>query len=501
MPTALISVSDKTGIVEFAQELQKNGWTFLASGTTAQHLRDHKISITEISTYTQSPEMLGGRVKTLHPAIHAGILARATAADQKELKARNWQAIDLVVVNLYPFIQTIAKPDITFAQAIEQIDIGGVALIRAAAKNHERVTLICDPKDYEKISQEIQQGEITADTRKKLAIKGFAVTSHYDASIAHFFQDAETTPWQLNLFPIQKLRYGENPHQSATLYNYSPIEGPLGGKLLQGKELSYNNLLDLDAAWKTAVSFSQPTVCIVKHVSPCGIASANQLSKAFELALACDPISAFGGVIACNQPFDEAMANSLGKLFVECIAAPAFTEEAKKILQQKTQCRLLEIPTLALNPIFELRSINHGVLYQTLDQGDPQNTSWKIVTDRKPTDEEWNALHFAWQACQSVKSNAIILAKNTATIGIGGGQPNRIDCVKIALRRAGDDAKGCVMASDAFFPFADCVELAAQAGISAIVHPGGSIRDQESIAAADAAGITMAITGVRHFRH
>jgi len=495
MPCALLSVSDKTGIVEFATGLHQAGWKLLASGSTAKLLREHHLLVTEVADYTQSPEMLGGRVKTLHPAIHGGLLARSTTADRKELLDKGWDYIDLVAVNLYPFEQTIAKPNVSLEEAIEQIDIGGVALIRAAAKNHERVILVCDPNDYKLVLNKT----VDAELRKQLAIKGFALTSYYDAAISAYLSPEKSLA--LTLYPQQKLRYGENPHQTATLYSYTPQGGPLGGKILQGKELSYNNLLDLDAAWKAAISFTRPTVCIVKHLSPCGIASSDNLADAYRLALAADTVSAFGGIIATNKPFDEKIAEALDKLFVECIAAPTFTNEAKIILAKRTNCRLLEIPSLRLNPQHEWRSINQGILQQDIDQGDPEKTEWKVVSKRQPTESEWTALRFAWRACQHVRSNAIVLAQAEATVGIGGGQSNRIDCVRMAIERAGEQAKDSAMASDAFFPFSDCVETAAKAGISAVIHPGGSVRDADSIAAADAANMAMVITGVRHFRH
>ncbi len=499
MPRALLSVYDKTGLIEFAQGLHECGWALLASGSTAKILRENGLPVTEVADYTQSPEMLGGRVKTLHPAIHGGLLARDTEADHAELLTMGWDYIDLVAVNLYPFTQTIAKAGVTMEAAIEQIDIGGVTLIRAAAKNFQRVTLVCEPADYSLVLNKIQQNDLQETTRKQLAIKGFAVTSQYDAAITHFLADSETT--QLTVYPQQKLRYGENPHQAATLYSFVPNEGPLGGQLLQGKELSYNNLLDLDAAWKTVLRFTKPTICIVKHLSPCGIASHENLTQAYQAALACDPISAFGGIIASNTVFDETTASALGNLFVECIVAPQFTQSARAILAKRTHCRLLEIPRLTLEPLQEWRSINRGLLCQDLDIGDPTLPAWKVASQRQPTEQERLALMFAWQACQSVRSNAIVLAHGEATIGIGGGQPNRIDCVRIAAERAGENVKGAVMASDAFFPFPDCVELAAQLGVSAIIQPGGSVRDADSIAAADKAKIAMIITGTRHFRH
>jgi phosphoribosylaminoimidazolecarboxamide formyltransferase/IMP cyclohydrolase len=501
MPTALLSVHNKTGLVTFANGLHQLGWTLLASGGTAKLLRDNQIPVTEVADYTRSPEVLGGRVKTLHPAIHGGLLARSTDADQADLNRINADYIDLVAVNLYPFEETIAKPDVTLADAIENIDIGGVTLIRAAAKNHERVTLICDPADYDSVLAEIQSGGLTTDTRRRLAIKGFAATAHYDSAIFAYLGGHAGSPLQMTLHPVQTLRYGENPHQSATLYSYEAGVGPLGGQVLQGKELSYNNLLDLDAAWKGAVSFDRPTICIVKHLSPCGIASADQLADAYRAAFECDKISAFGGVIASNIPFDGATAEALGDLFVECIAAPGFSPEARTVLAKKKNCRLVEMPNTNMEPKYELRSITRGVLRQDVNMGDPANTEWTVVSKRQPTEAEWQALRFAWKACQHVKSNAIVFAQGESTVGIGGGQPNRVDCVRLAAERAGEKSKGAVMASDAFFPFPDSVETGIKAGVTAIVHPGGSVRDADSLAAADAADVAMVVTGVRHFRH
>jgi phosphoribosylaminoimidazolecarboxamide formyltransferase/IMP cyclohydrolase len=509
MPTAILSVYDKSGILDFAQALRSLGWTLLASGGTARLLRDHGCAVTEVADYTGSPEILGGRVKTLHPAIHGGLLARAEPADLAELRAQGWNTIDLVAVNLYPFEQTVAQPTVTLAEAVENIDIGGVTLIRAAAKNFERVTVVCDPHDYAAVLGELQAGGISARTRRRLALKGFQQTAHYDRAIqVYLSQDTtalertESQPlYSLNLHHSQTLRYGENPHQSADLYSEAPDVGPLGGEVLQGKELSYNNLLDLDAAWRAALSYERPTICIVKHLSPCGIASADGLAAAFGAALASDPRSAFGGVIASNRPFDQATAAALGDLFVECIAAPSFTPEARQKLSGRKNCRLLAIPDATLGPADELRSITKGVLRQTVDRGDPAGTEWRVVSKRQPTEAEWRGLRFAWRACQHVKSNAIVLAQGEATVGIGGGQPNRVDCVRIAVERAGDKARGSVMASDAFFPFPDSVEVAAAAGVTAVVHPGGSVRDAESLAAADSAGLAMVVTGVRHFRH
>jgi phosphoribosylaminoimidazolecarboxamide formyltransferase / IMP cyclohydrolase len=499
MPRAILSVHDKTGLVDFARGLKQLGWTLIASGGTARLLRDQGLPVTEVAEYTGSPEILGGRVKTLHPAVHGGLLARGTEADHAELLNLGWDYIDLVAVNLYPFEETIAKADVSLADAIENIDIGGVTLIRAAAKNHERVTLLCDPADYSAVLAELQAGGVSADTRRKLAVKGFASTTHYDGAISAYLsgEGAQT----FTLYPVQSLRYGENPHQSALLYGYQPGQGPLGGKVLQGKELSYNNLLDLDAAWRAAVCHEETAVAIVKHLSPCGIATAPTLEEAYARALASDPVSAYGGIIAANRPVDEATAKAIKDLFVECIIAPGFSAEALAVLAAKKNCRLVQMPDLAVEPDYELRSITRGVLRQSVDMGDPQGTEWKVISARQPSEDEWKALRFAMKACQHVKSNSIVFAQGTATVGIGGGQPNRVDCVRIAVQRAGEKAKGAVMASDAFFPFNDSVEVAAQAGITAIVHPGGSVRDQESVAAADKAGMAMVVSGVRHFRH
>jgi phosphoribosylaminoimidazolecarboxamide formyltransferase/IMP cyclohydrolase len=499
MAKALLSVYDKTGLAEFGQGLVELGWELLASGGTARMLREHHLPVVEVADYTGSPEILGGRVKTLHPAIHGGLLARPDEQDSKQLTSMGWAFIDLAAVNLYPFEDTIARPAASLAEAIENIDIGGVALIRAAAKNHERVTLVCDPKDYSNVLDELRAGGVSAESRRKLAVKGFALTAHYDRAIADYL--AGEKAFSLSGYPIQPLRYGENPHQNAAVFAYRPGEGPLGGKVLQGKELSYNNLLDLDAAWRTAVSFEQPTICINKHLSPCGIASADRLVDAFTAALASDPVSAYGGVIASNRSLDGETVEAMKGLFVECIIASGFNQAARKRLEKKKNLRLVEMPDMEVWPGYEVRTINHGFVKQDIDRGDPQGTQWKVVTKRQPTEEEWLSLRFAWKACQFAKSNAIVFGRGEATVGIGSGQPNRVDCVHIAAQRAGERARGAVMASDAYFPFPDSIQAAAEYGITAVIQPGGSIRDDQSLEAADAAGIAMVITGVRHFRH
>lgn len=505
MSTALLSVSDKRGLLEMARALYELGWDMLASGGTANALRQAGLSVTDVAEYTGSPEVLGGRVKTLHPAVHGGILSRSTDADFADLERISARQIDLVAVNLYPFQQTILRTDVSLDDAIENIDIGGVALIRAAAKNFARVVVLTDPADYDLIVRELREkNTVSQETRHHLARKAFDHTAAYDAAIAAYLGGrgvAQVDEINLRLYPISKLRYGENPHQEATLYAYHPDAGPLGGLVLQGKALSYNNLLDLDAAWRAAVSFEDPTICIVKHLSPCGIATAGELGEAFIKALASDPVSAFGGVVAANRLCDEDTANALGDLFVECIAAPGFSRGALDLLASRKNLRLVSMPDVKVEPPYELRSVNQGILRQTVDLGDPSGTQWRVVTSRQPSQDEWSALRFAWNACQHVKSNAIVFARGGATVGIGGGQPNRVDCVRIAAQRAGERARGAVMASDAFFPFPDSVEEAAKAGITAIIAPGGSLRDAEAIAAAEANQIAMVFTGVRHFRH
>jgi phosphoribosylaminoimidazolecarboxamide formyltransferase/IMP cyclohydrolase len=510
MPVALISVSDKSGLIDFASRLQKLGWSLLASGGTAQVIREAGLLVEEVSDYTCSPEILNGRVKTLHPVIHGGILARDLPDDLQDLETIHASLIDLVVVNLYPFSKTIENPQTTLAEAIEMIDIGGVALVRAAAKNHERVTVVTDPEDYELILAEMEnRGSCSPETRKKMALKAFALTAQYDSSIINYLSKTLEAPSPVEIpgflapFPATPLRYGENPHQKAILIHLdNRPQKPLGAEVLQGKELSYNNLLDLDAALRAVISFEQPTAVIVKHLSPCGIASDEQLVRAFQLALECDPVSAFGGILALNRECDEQIMDALGQHFLECIIAPAYSHEVMQILQKKKNCRVLLLPDMTISPNYEIRSINHGLLMQERDTGDTvQSHTWRVATHRTPTAHEMTALQFAWKACQHVKSNAIVFARGTATVGLGGGQPNRVDCVRIAASRAGEKAAGAVMASDAFFPFPDSIEEAAKAGITAIIQPGGSVRDEETIEAANNHHLAMIFTGFRHFRH
>lgn len=523
MPMALLSVYDKTGLAEFAAGLAAAGWTFLASGGTARELAAAGIETTEVATHTGSPEILGGRVKTLHPAIHGGILSRGTESDRAELAGLGWTEIDLVVANLYPFEATVRRPGVLEIDCVEEIDIGGVALLRAAAKNHARVSVLCDPADYWKFAGALRSGSVDQELRRELAVKAFAVCARYDAAIASWL--APDYGAALLGFAGQKLRYGENPHQKARLYTDEPGAGPLGGRVLQGKELSYNNILDIDAAWRAAAGFDGAAAVVVKHLSPCGIATVGDATvgdadrgvagRALEAAIACDPLSAFGGVVAVNRPFDAACVAALGATFVECIAAPAFTDEARGLLARRKNARLLAMGpdgiARARASGFETRSTLGGFLQQEIDHGDPAGAEWRVVTKRTPSDTEMAALRFAWRACASARSNAIVLAAplpeagdraaGFATVGIGSGQPNRVDSTRIAVTRAGERARGSVLASDAFFPFPDSVDVAAAAGITAIIQPGGSMRDADSLASADAAGIAMVVTGVRHFRH
>jgi phosphoribosylaminoimidazolecarboxamide formyltransferase/IMP cyclohydrolase len=509
---ALLSVSNKDDLVSFARQLVTWGWELVASGGTAAALRAAAVPVRDVAEVTGAPEMLGGRVKTLHPAIHAGILARDSDADRADLATHGFPLFDLVACNLYPFAETAGRAGASEAEAVEQIDIGGVALLRAAAKNYARVTVVCDPSDYATVLAELERGGISTATRRRLAAAAFAHTRDYDAAIARYFAqdgqpDSEALPAVVDrpLFRLQTLRYGENPHQAAALYATDRSAGPLGGRLLGGKELSYNNLLDLDAALHAAEAFEEPAVVIVKHLSPCGLAVGPSISAALPRALASDPVSAFGGVIAANRAVGADFTDELAAadLFVEAIIAPAFTADAQAWLAaHKKNCRLVALEgRIPAAGGVDWRSVRGGWLAQTRDMGDPESAVWSVVSRRQPSPAEATALRFAWLAVQHVKSNAIVFASDTATVGIGGGQPSRVDAVKMAAAKAGERAVGAVMASDAFFPFADGLEVAAAAGVTAVIEPGGSVRDEDVIAAADRLGLALVFTGARHFRH
>jgi phosphoribosylaminoimidazolecarboxamide formyltransferase / IMP cyclohydrolase len=512
MPRAILSVYNKAGLEEFARGLTEVGWDLVASGGTARALELAGLEITPVERVTQAPEMLAGRVKTLHPAIHAAILARDSQEDMETLRRYNYAPIDIIVCNLYPFQETVAQQGISLAEAIEQIDIGGVTLVRAGAKNFARVAVVTDPADYPVVLAELRaSGHVSETLRRHLAVKAFQLTRDYDTAIhAYLLSEldvADDTPGlpdaiSLGLTRVQALRYGENSHQMAGLYAARAQATPLGGEFLGGKELSYNNLLDLDSAWRAAAVYETPAVVIVKHLTPTGIATAPTAADAFPLALASDEVSAYGGVIAVNRPVDDAFVEALGSLFVEAIAAPDFTPTAQQMLgERRKNCRLLRMLSGESGGLFEVRSVLSGFLVQQWDMGDPEGTNWRVVSERRPTSEELQAMRFGWKAVQYVKSNAIVLCTAQATVGIGGGLPSRLDAAQLAVTKAGARAQGAALASDAFFPFPDGVQVAADAGVTCIVQPGGSIRDQEVIAAANAADMAMIFTGVRHFRH
>ncbi len=516
--TALISVYRKDGLVDFARALVQHGVKILSTGGTLRTLTENGIPAASVSDYTGQPEILGGRVKTLHPKIFAGILARRERTEDMDILHREGiLAIDLVVVSLYPFEETVAIPEISLAEAIEQIDIGGVALLRAAAKNHASVYVVCDEADYGTILGVLdrEEGEETALLRQRLAVKAFQRTAAYDASITNYLDSvaSSTSGEQLSQFPkqlvlslpkLQDLRYGENPHQQAAFYANNPHgETSLAtAKQLHGKELSYNNIIDLDSALEIVRAFEEPCCAIIKHNNPCGVARAEKLSDAFRAARACDPVSAFGGVIGFNREVDAETANALADLFVEAIVAPGFTDEALDILRRKKNLRLLATgPFTPIEQQWMLKSVVGGVLVQTRDTGMVTRDQLRVVTKLQPTEEDLDALLFAWKVAKFVKSNAIVYTSRNATIGIGAGQMSRIDSTNIAAVKAQSPVRGAYMASDAFFPFRDNVDRAADIGIKAIIQPGGSVRDAEVIQAADERGLIMVFTGMRHFRH
>jgi phosphoribosylaminoimidazolecarboxamide formyltransferase/IMP cyclohydrolase len=513
---ALISVSDKSGVVEFAEGLNKAGVEILSTGGTARVLREAGLVIKDVSEYTQFPEMLDGRLKTLHPRIHGGLLwRRDNTKDQEEVKAHNIDSIDIVAVNLYPFEATVSKPDAAFNEAIENIDIGGPTMLRAASKNFRDVTVIVDPADYPKILHELdaQNGEVSYDTKFYLAQKVFTHTARYDTLIANYLgrqgKEPEVFPHCLNqsFLRVSSLRYGENPHQKAAIYR-EPIYGGLSlvdAKILQGKEMSYNNFLDSSAAIDLAKEFQDPAAIIVKHNNPCGVAVADSIEVAYKKAFETDPISAFGGVIVLNRNVNAATAREILTLFVEIIIAPGFDPEALILLREKPNIRLLELDVSSEVTGFEMRKIQGGLLVQERDSGMITDLkSLDVVTRRKPTDTEYSALAFAWRICKHMKSNAIVYTSKDQTLGIGCGQTSRVDSAKLAAMKAGNfdiSLQGSVVASDAFFPNRDGIDFIAKAGATANIQPGGSIKDKDTVAAADEHDMAMIFTGMRHFRH
>jgi len=512
---ALISVSDKSNILEFCQQLQQLGVELLSTGGTAKLLADNAIPVTEVSDYTGFPEMMDGRVKTLHPKVHGGILGRR-GIDDEIMAANDIKAIDLVVVNLYPFEQTIANPDCDLATAIENIDIGGPTMIRAAAKNHKDVTVVVDPNDYSSIIDELNSNAVSIcqQSRFDLALKSFEHTARYDTAISAYLGAVNEVqfPATLNLqfHHTQSMRYGENPHQNAAFYiENNPASGSIAAATqIQGKALSYNNIADADAALECVKSFSeQPTCVIVKHANPCGVAQAENILSAYDLAYATDPTSAFGGIIAFNQVLDEATAAEIIKRqFVEVIIAPEISAKAKTLLTEKKNVRVLECGTWDKHnsAAFDFKRVASGLLVQDKDLGEIARQDLKVVSQRQPSEQQMNDMLFAWKVAKFVKSNAIVYCKNGQTIGVGAGQMSRVYSAKVAGIKAADEGlivSGSAMASDAFFPFRDGIDAAAEAGITAIIQPGGSMRDPEVIAAADEHNIAMVFTGMRHFRH
>ena len=541
---ALLSVSDKTGIADFGRELVSRGWTLLSTGGTARTLREEGLDVTDVAEVTGHPEMMDGRVKTLHPAVHAGILARRDEpADLQALREHGYETIDLLAVNLYPFRETVTREAVTLGEAMAKVDIGGPTMIRAAAKNHTGVWVVVDPADYGRVLETLDGTGGEFEVRQHLAAKVFRHVAEYDAAVASFLETGTGgRPFVVTASPVQTLRYGENPDQEASFYRLgSEACGVAALTQLHGKELSYNNILDLDGALLSLAPFAfapRPTVCIVKHTTPCGLAVAETLVEAFERARATDPVSSFGSVIALNRRVDRVTAEAMTTLFIECIVAPGFDDAAMEVLTGKKNLRLLVAPARrapvdgepesewwtgaspavkgtarflaahSLEPRPEsFRSVSGGVLVQTPPRP-PFYTGevpdWTVATERTPTDREWQDLAFAWGAVFGVKSNAILLAGDGRTLGIGAGQMSRVDASRIAVQKAGDaglELTGSVLASDAFFPFRDGVDAAAEAGVRAIVQPGGSIRDEEVVAAADEHGIAMVFTGRRLFRH
>ena len=523
---ALLAPYDKTGLIEFARGLTALGWDLLATGNTERILREAGLPVTSVAEVIGFPEILGGRVKTLHPAIHGGLLARRDKPEHmQELAEHGIEGIDLVVNNLYPFEATVNREGVSEEEALENIDIGGPAMLRAAAKNFQAVVVICDPADYDQALADLKAGDITSEQRRFLAAKAFQHVALYDTLVARYLRGDDqglTYPDELTIGLRKRddldLRYGENPHQAGALYLEAGRmqQGISGFEQLHGIPMSFNNVLDADAAWRTAIDFTDPTIAVVKHLNPCGLASHEDLKIAYERALSGDPISAFGGIVACNRPIDGELAATMRasvspssgqRMLYEIIVAPDFTEEALEALRRWRNVRILKVPSAGgSTPIddafpYDLRRVSGGFLLQDPDLKPDEDLELKVASKREPTEDELADLRFAWRACKHIKSNAIVLAKDRTLLGMGAGQPNRVTSVKIAVERAGERARGSVLASDAFFPFFDGLATAAAAGVVAAVEPGGSVRDPEVIAVADAAGMALVFTGERHFRH
>jgi phosphoribosylaminoimidazolecarboxamide formyltransferase/IMP cyclohydrolase len=512
---AILSVTDKTGLVEFAHKLSTMGVEIVSTGGTAKLLRDAGIAVQDVSDLTGFPEMLDGRVKTLHPKVHAGILhRRENVSHRNAVTEHDIKPIDMVVVNLYAFEKTASKQGVPFEEIVENIDIGGPSMIRSAAKNFQDVAVITSPADYESVAREMAEanGALSQETKWRLAQKAFALTSAYDSAIASTLERVSSNghfqlqpdagfpqTLRLSLSKVMDLRYGENPHQKAAMYSDGSAGGAANGRQIQGKELSYNNIVDLQAAWDLAQEFAEPVCAIIKHTNPCGVGTGKSLVEAYRLALACDPVSAFGGVIGVNRTVDADAAEEMSQLFLEVIAAPSFDEPAKAKFAARKNLRLMEISPAANKWV--LKNVSGGMLLQDADVHSLLEKDLTVVSKRQPTSDEKRDLLFAWKVCKHVKSNAIVYARHGQTVGVGAGQMSRVDSCKIGALRAVLPLNGTVAASDAFFPFPDGVQEIAKAGATAIIQPGGSVRDQEVIEAADALGLAMIFTGVRHFRH
>ncbi len=507
---ALLSVSDKTGIVDFAKALHARGVTLVSTGGTMKAIAEAGIPVMSVSEVTGFPEMMDGRVKTLHPKIHGGILSiRDDPAHVAAMEEHGIVGIDLVCVNLYPFRETIAKPGVTMEEAIENIDIGGPSMVRAAAKNYKYVTIVVDPAQYEEIISRMDAGTLDENFRLTLSQKAYLHTGLYDCAIADFLSKKVTAgesemPDVLSMAytKIQELRYGENPHQKAAFYKDPEATGGIAAsRQLHGKELSYNNIVDMEAAWDLAAEWKDEAACvIVKHTNPCGTALGKTAAEAFRRAFEADSKSAFGGIVAMNRECDKETAEAMAPIFFEVIMAPSFTKEALAVLETKKNIRLIEVPAVTV-PEWQLKKVSGGLLVQTPDDSAETRADCTVVTKRAPTEEEWAAMEFAWKIVKHVKSNAIVISGKDVTYGVGAGQMNRVGSAEIAIAEAGEKVKGAVMSSDAFFPFGDTIEAAGKAGVTAVIQPGGSVRDQESIDMADKYGIAMVFTGHRHFRH
>jgi len=504
---ALISVSDKTGIVDFARELTSFNVEIISTGGTAKALRDAGISVRDISDITGFPEMMDGRVKTLHPRVHGGLLAIRDNADHvAALEQHGIQPIDLVIVNLYPFAETIKREGVTREEAIEQIDIGGPAMIRSAAKNAHDVAVIVSPEQYGRVIEELNQnnGELSLDTRNTLAQKAFEHTAQYDVMVSSYLAgSSDVLPNRLSwtMKKITDLRYGENPHQKAALYQTSTSGGIANAAVLAGKEMSFNNYVDAEAAWQLVCDFEQTACAIIKHTNPAGAGLGETLTDAYKKALATDPVSAFGGIVAFNRKVDAAAAEEVMKIFTEVVIAPGYDAAALEVLRAKKNLRVIQMSDVEQPAGMELKQIGGGMLVQTRDDHKLNPAELNVVTERKPSDDELRALQFAWIVCKHTKSNAIVYARADQTVGVGAGQMSRVDSVKIGAMRAQLPVAGSVLASDAFFPFRDGIDEAANHGITAVIQPGGSVRDEEVIAAANEHGLAMVFTGIRHFKH